>query len=200
MADPNPPSTAKLALRDQLGAARRRVPLAVLAEEARRTAEHLLAAEEVRRAATVSAYVAVGHEPGTAVLLDALRKRGVRVMLPVVRPGRVLDWAAYSGPDGLAAARFGLLEPTTPLLGPEAIATADVVLTPALAVNRDGVRLGKGGGFFDRALARVARGTFTCALLRTDEVGVDVPTEPHDLPVTAAATPEGVTRLPLPPL
>ena len=198
MPAPNPPrpAPAKVARRDQLTTARRRVPLAVLAAEAERTAEHLLATEEVRRAATVAAYVAVGHEPGTGLLLDRLRERGVRVLLPLVRPDRVLDWAPYTGPRSLAPARFGLLEPVTEPLGPDAIATADVVLVPALAVDAEGVRLGKGGGFYDRALARVPVGTFTCALLRSEEVGVDLPVEPHDRPVSAAATPDGVTRLP----
>ena len=79
-------------------------------------------------------------------------------------------------------------------LGPDAVATADVVLVPGLAVSARGDRLGRGGGCYDRALGRVPVGTFTCVLLYDDEVGVDVPTEPHDRPVTAAASPSGITR------
>jgi 5-formyltetrahydrofolate cyclo-ligase len=79
-------------------------------------------------------------------------------------------------------------------LGVEAIATADVVLVPGLAVSPDGVRLGRGGGSYDRALARVPAGTFTCALLHDGEVGCDVPVAPHDRAVAAAVTPSGVTR------
>jgi 5-formyltetrahydrofolate cyclo-ligase len=70
-----------------------------------------------------------------------------------------------------------------------------VVLVPGLAVSVDGVRLGRGGGSYDRALARVPGGTFTCVLLYDDEVGRDVPAEPHDRRVLAAATPGGVIRL-----
>jgi 5-formyltetrahydrofolate cyclo-ligase len=90
---------------------------------------------------------------------------------------------------------MGLLEPIGQRLGPDAIATADAVLVPGLAVSREGVRLGRGGGYYDRALGRVPVGTFTCILLYDDEVGVDVPAEPHDRPVLAAASPSGITRL-----
>jgi 5-formyltetrahydrofolate cyclo-ligase len=88
-----------------------------------------------------------------------------------------------------------LLEPPGPRLGPDAVATADVVLVPGLAVSRAGMRLGRGGGSYDRALGRVPVGTFTCVLLYDDEVGVEVPVEAHDRPVGFAASPSGVVRL-----
>ena len=72
--------------------------------------------------------------------------------------------------------------------------TADVVLLPGLAVSARGERLGRGGGSYDRALARVPTGTFTCVLLYDDEMGVEVPVEAHDRPVAAAARPAGITR------
>lgn len=190
------PSThpAKTALRDQLLAARRRRPLLERSEDARAIARVLTAAPEVRHAATVAAYVAVGSEPGTAPLLSALLAAGKRVVLPVTLPDRDLDWAAYAGDQDLAPARLGLLEPVSTPLGVDAIATADVVLVPGLAVSPRGERLGRGGGSYDRALARVPVGTFTCVLLHDEEVGLEVPVEPHDRPVTAAASPGGITR------
>jgi 5-formyltetrahydrofolate cyclo-ligase len=187
-------SAAKLALRDQLLTGRKRRPLLSRNSSALELAQVLTAAPEVRRAATVAAYVAVGSEPGTAALLSALVASGKRVILPVVLPSMDLDWAVYAGDQSLAPARYGLLEPTSPSLGVSAVATADVVLVPALAVSSSGARLGKGAGCYDRALARVPRGTFTCAVLYDGEVGLDVPVEPHDLPVTAAATPSGILR------
>jgi 5-formyltetrahydrofolate cyclo-ligase len=117
------------------------------------------------------------------------------VILPVLLPDGDLDWAPYDGPDGLVPASRGLLEPVTARLGPDAVATADVVLVPGLAVDTAGVRLGRGGGSYDRALARVPVGTFTCVLLYEGEVGVPVPVEPHDRAVGWAATPAGVVRL-----
>src|SRR3954453_9900842 len=102
---------AKTAMRDQLLTTRNRRPLLQRSEAARELALHLTAAPEVRRAATVAAYVAVGSEPGTAPLLHALLSAGKRVVLPVLLPDGDLDWGAYAGDQDLAPARFGLLEP-----------------------------------------------------------------------------------------
>ena len=185
----------KTALRDQLVTTRGRRSLLEVSEGARAIARHLVETSEVRRAATVAAYVSIGTEPGTGPLLDALTAMGRRVILPVVLPDLDLDWAVYDGPDGLARARRGLLEPIGERLGLEAVATADVVLTPGLAVDRTGMRLGQGGGCYDRALGRVPVGTFTCTLLYDGEVLDEVPAAPHDRRVTAVVTPgTGVTR------
>ena len=185
---------AKTALRDQLSTSRNRLSLLEVGAAARQLAAVVLEIEDVRRAATVAAYVSLGSEPGTGPLLNALRDAGKRVILPVLLPDNDLDWAVFGGDEHLVSARFGLLEPEGPRLGVDAIATADVVLVPALALGSRGERLGRGGGSYDRALGRVPVGTFTCALLYPGEVGVDVPIEPHDRPVTAAATPDGVRR------
>ena len=64
---------------------------------------------------------------------------------------------------------------------------------PALAVDRRGMRLGRGGGCYDRALGRVPRGTPVCALLHDGELLDEVPCEPHDRPVTHVVTPTGLT-------
>jgi 5-formyltetrahydrofolate cyclo-ligase len=188
-------SPAKVAVRDRLLTDRNRRPIAEVGEAGRALAEHLLASVDVRRAATVAAYVSVNGEPGTGPLLDGLRAAGKRVILPVVLPDYDLDWAVYRDPDDLAPARFGLLEPVGERLGVDAVATADVVIVPALAVSPTGVRLGRGGGCYDRALGRVPVGTFTCALLYDSEVGLDIPVEPHDRPVVYAATPSGICRV-----
>lgn len=187
-------SAAKVALRDQILTTRRRLSLNTLSAAASRTAGHLLDAPEVRRAATVAAYVSIGAEPGTGLLLDRLLDAGKRVIVPVLLPDLDLDWALYRGFSSLARAPRGLLEPVGERLGVDAVATADVVLVPGLAVSPDGLRLGRGGGSYDRALARVPVGTFTCVLLHDGECGVDVPAEPHDRRVTAAAGPWGLTR------
>ena len=185
---------AKLALRDQLVTARGRLPLAELGVRAEAVAALLLAAPEVRRAATVAAYVSVGREPGTGALLDALVAAGKRIVLPLLQADNDLDWAAYSGADGLVPAGRGLLEPTGPALGPEAVATADAVIVPGLAVDRTGLRLGRGGGSYDRALGRVPVGTFTCVVLNDEEVLGSVPAADHDRRVTAAVTQERLLR------
>jgi len=190
----DPIDGAKLALRDQLITARGRIPLADLASRAHAVSDLLMTAPEVRRAATVAAYVSVGREPGTGALLDALAAAGKRVILPLLQPDNDLDWATYTGADALAAAGRGLLEPVTPALGTEAIATADVVIVPGLAVDATGLRLGRGGGSYDRALGRVPVGTFTCVVLNDEEVLESVPAAAHDRRVTAAVTEQRLLR------
>jgi 5-formyltetrahydrofolate cyclo-ligase len=185
----------KLALRDQLVTGRGRRSLLEVSEAARAIAEQLVGTPEVRRAATVAAYVSVGTEPGTGPLLEELRELGRRVILPVLLPDNDLDWAVYEGPGELVRAGRGLLEPAGRRLGVDAVATADVVLTPGLAVDRTGMRLGRGGGSYDRVLGRVPVGTFTCALLYDGELLDEVPAESHDRRVTAVVTPTGITRL-----
>jgi 5-formyltetrahydrofolate cyclo-ligase len=186
---------AKIALRDQLLTSRRRRSLLEVGEAARAIAEHVLALPEVRRAATVAAYVSIGQEPGTGPLIERLHEAGRHVLLPVVLPDKDLDWARYDGPDALVPARMGLLEPAGPTLGVEAIARADVVLVPGLAVDPTGLRLGRGGGCYDRALTRVPVGTPVCALLFDEEIVDRVPAAPHDRRVNAVATPSGVRVL-----
>jgi 5-formyltetrahydrofolate cyclo-ligase len=189
--DPVLVDAAKTALRDQLLTARHRRPLTEVGGCARALAEVALAQTEVRRAATVAAYVAVGSEPGTGPLLEALTAAGKRVILPVLRPDLDLDWGTWRGSSSLAPARMGLLEPVDQL-GLEAVATADVVLVPGLSASPSGERLGRGGGSYDRALARVPVGTPVWVVLYDEEVGLTLPTAPHDRPVTGALTP---TRL-----
>jgi 5-formyltetrahydrofolate cyclo-ligase len=135
--------------------------------------------------ATVAAYVPMTGEPGGADLPEALARAAVTVLLPVVQADRDLDWVAYLGPSSLAPAALGLTEPVGPGLGVDAVAGADVVIVPALAVDRSGMRLGRGGGSYDRALARVRGGTRVVALLYPGELMAAVPTEPHDRPVHA---------------
>ena len=188
-------AVAKSALRDQVQAARKRRPLDAAARFAADVRDVAMAWSPVRDAATVTAYVSVGSEPGTGLLLDALVAAGKRVLLPVVVTGLDLDWVVYTGRSGLVPAVRGLLEPVGPRLGKEAIAQADVVLVPGTAVSSDGARLGQGGGCYDRALPRVTPGTPVAVVLYDDEVGLAVPRDPHDVRVGFALTSSGVAPL-----
>ena len=184
----------KIALRDQLTTVRRRRSLVEVGAAAQAIADHLLASIVMQRAATIAAYVSIGTEPGTGPLLDAWEAAARRAILPIVLPDKDLDWAVYRGSASLKTARLGLLEPLGEPLGLEAIATADVVLTPGLAVDRTGMRLGRGGGCYDRALGRVPVGTPVLTLLYDDEVLDAVPGGDHDRRVSGVVTPaSGIT-------
>jgi 5-formyltetrahydrofolate cyclo-ligase len=185
--------SGKWELRRRLVAARRGVPAAVREVEAAALASVPLP----RRPGTVCAYWPVGFEPGSRELLDGLVRRGSRVLLPVVDSLGPLQWAEYTGAGSLQRGPLGLLEPTGPLLGRTAIAAAVLVLVPALAVDRTGVRLGRGGGHYDRTLPLASPGTPLVAIVRDDEMLAALPVQPHDIPVTAALTP-GRGLIPLP--
>lgn len=140
-------------------------------------------------AATVCAYVPVGTEPGSVALLDALRAAGRRVLLPIVTGREPLDWGVYFGADSLVPGPYGLREPSGLRLGRGAVANADAVLIPALAVDRQGVRLGRGAGHYDRSLGAVTAPRI--AIVRDEEYVDRLPAEPHDVLMTAVLTPSG---------
>jgi 5-formyltetrahydrofolate cyclo-ligase len=143
----------------------------------------------------VAAYLAMAGEPPTAAILDELSAAGHRVLLPVLRRDLDLDWALHrtdSGTSPLRPGRFGLQEPSGPAEGVAAIRGAQLVIVPALAVDRDGRRLGRGGGSYDRALARVRPGVPVVALLHDGELVDQVPAAAHDRRVTHVALPSGL--------
>ena len=137
---------------------------------------------------TLAAFVPDPIEPGAGRLPDAYARTGARVLLPVIPPtGRILDWAVYGG--ALEPGRFGLSEPPGPRLGAVAIGEAEAVVVPALAVDRFGIRLGRGGGYYDRALVHARPDAALVTVVFDDERVDELPRELHDRPVTAVVTP-----------
>ncbi len=186
----------KVALRRELAARRDQINDPERAASGRSLRDAVLSLPEIQMAGTVAAYISVGSEPETRGLVYALWKRGTYVLLPLLRPDYDLDWASYEGPESLAAGPHGLLQPTEPPRGVRAVASADLVIVPALAVDHAGRRLGRGGGSYDRALARVGAAVPTVALIYDDELVDEVPAGPLDQRVRMAARPrQGITRL-----
>jgi 5-formyltetrahydrofolate cyclo-ligase len=138
---------------------------------------------------TVCGYVPVGTEPGSLELLDGLVAAGHRVLLPVVTGLAPLDWAEYRNAAGLVPGPHGLRQPAGERLGPAEVGTAEVVLVPALAVDRRGVRLGRGAGHYDRSLPLASQNAALIAVVRDAELVTELPAEPHDVRMTAALTP-----------
>jgi 5-formyltetrahydrofolate cyclo-ligase len=139
----------------------------------------------------VALYVSMGPEPQTGALIDWLLATGHEVLLPILYADNDLGWGIAPGAADLVPGRLGLSEPPIDL-GSNAIATADLVICPAVAVARNGVRLGRGGGSYDRALARIRPGTPIWAAVYDAEIVDALPSAPHDHLVDAALTP---TRL-----
>ncbi|MBC6460589.1 5-formyltetrahydrofolate cyclo-ligase [Actinomadura sp. HBU206391] len=164
------------------------------AAAARSIRDALLSRPEVEMAASVAAYASLLNEPDTRGLLFALWKRGTYVLLPRLLPDRDLDWATYEGPDSLVPGPHGLLQPTAEARGVRAVEAADVVIVPSLAVDRSGMRLGRGGGSYDRALARVGPQILTVGLVYDAELVDALPAAPHDRRLSAVVTPSGGFR------
>ncbi|ASU82439.1 5-formyltetrahydrofolate cyclo-ligase [Nocardiopsis gilva YIM 90087] len=177
-------------MRRTITAARRAMPEAQRAEAGSAIRDAVSALPELSMGGTVALYYSVGTEPDTRKLITTLWKQGTYVLLPIYLPGGDLDWAAYDGPDSLAPAGYGLLEPTGHRYGPDAVRRAAAVVCPALAVDHAGRRLGKGAGCYDRALARVGPNTLTLAVIYDTEFVESVPAEAHDRPVRAVVTPQ----------
>ena len=167
----------KAAVRAEVATRRKARPQPERDAAAAALVEQVLALPELAAAGTVTAYESFPTEPGTGPLLHALRARGVRALLPVLRDDNDLAWVS----DGAE-------------LGVEAVRTANVVICPAVAATPDGRRLGRGGGSYDRVLTRVDRSTLTVALLHDDEVVDELPTDPHDRSVDVVVTPTRTLR------
>ena len=141
-------------------------------------------------ATRVACYAGFGSEPPTRPLLDGLRGAGVTVLLPVIAEGD-LEWAPYAGWEDLVTGPLGAPEPSAGRRPSAWLTQAQVVVVPALAVDTAGNRLGRGAGFYDRALAAVERRRIV-AIVFDDEVLATVPAEARDRPVGAVLTPSGL--------
>lgn len=143
----------------------------------------------------VAAYAPLASEPGGKAWLTAVAAASQQVWLPLSMPDGTLLWASYHGDEATRAGALGIAEPVGPQFNSTVLAGLDVVLVPAMAVDRRGFRLGKGAGYYDRALAGVD--TDTLVLVFDGEVREDVSAEPHDAVMNAVLTQSGVSALPL---
>lgn len=142
----------------------------------------------------VACYLSMPDEPGTSALIDLLRQRGVRITVPRVQ-GLSLEWVEWTDTTTFTAGAFGISEPEGPPLS-HGLDDCDAIVIPALAVSHAGMRLGQGGGYYDRALESVPLqsdgGPARIALVFDDEILDAVPHEPHDSRMDNAVTPERV--------
>jgi 5-formyltetrahydrofolate cyclo-ligase len=163
---------------------------------ARAFRRHLLARVAELPAGPVALYVSLGGEPDTTLAIEELRAQGCAVWLPVQRTDQGLDWAAFEGWDELHPGPHRIREPSGRRLPIDELRSASLVVIPALAVDHQGRRLGRGAGCYDRTLARLrSSGAIgappTCALVYESEVVPVLPAQPHDEPVDEVITPQG---------
>jgi 5-formyltetrahydrofolate cyclo-ligase len=140
-------------------------------------------------ARSVSCFLSTPSEPGTHPFVEAAVARGIRVLLPISRDDGLLDWAVAT-PDGdIAEGLFGLPEPVGEVLGPIAVNDVDLMIIPAAAVDRSGMRMGWGRGYFDKTIGSMERCPPVYAVIFDTELVDEVPRDVHDQPVTGVVTP-----------
>jgi 5-formyltetrahydrofolate cyclo-ligase len=140
-------------------------------------------------ARSISCFLSTTTEPGTRDFVRAAVRRGIRVLLPVTRADGLLDWAVATDDDEIAEGLFGLPEPTGELLGPIAVNDVDLMIIPAAAVDRGGMRMGWGRGYFDKTIGSMEKCPPVYAVIYDSEVLDLLPREVHDQPVTGVVTP-----------
>ena len=183
----------KESLRAELLAKRRCRDAASTQQDAQALAAHALSLGSVTGANRVAAYLSMPGEPPTDELISDLVARGTEVIVPVVREDGYLDWVVWHPNAVMRISAVGSSEPDGPRLGPHALHDCAQIFVPALAIDHEGNRLGRGGGFYDRALATADAPK--AALLFDTEILSAVPHEPHDISVDAAVCPGGVFRI-----
>lgn len=156
---------------------------------------HLINSKEISLAKVIASYISYGDEPNTKELNQEIVASGKKLLLPRITQTQNepdLEWVPWNGKDENLKKNGRLLEPIgAPDIDRNHI---DVVIVPALRIDREGYRLGQGGGFYDRALPHLT--AWTIALVFPEEIsGQPLPRESHDVPVNAYATHDMVVRI-----
>ena len=181
----------KKALRARVRAERDAFPAAERARRSEDIARRLFDLPGLLGARTVMVFSSFGSEVETGPIIERLAAEGVLVALPRVEGHRIVA-VAYSPGDPLSRASFGAMEPTgSRVIGPKEI---DVVVTPGLAFDRRGYRVGYGGGFYDGFLRRTRRDALRVGICFAPQVVDEVPSGGTDRPVRVIVTDEEVIR------
>lgn len=140
-------------------------------------------------ARSVSCFLSTSTEPDTRAFIRGAMARGIRVLLPITRADGLLDWSVATPGGDVAVGLFGLPEPVGEVLGPIAVGDVDLLIIPAAAVDRTGMRLGWGRGYFDKTIGSMQRCPPVYAVVFDAELLDEVPRDVHDQPVTGIVTP-----------
>lgn len=182
---------AKARLRAEIRLRRRGRPVGEQEAATAGLTEQLIALVRHRGPALVGCYLSGGDEPNTRPFLGWAAANGVDVLVPVSRRDGLLDWVpATGGPEQLGL--FGISEMVGEVVPAGVFQSVDLLLIPAAAVDRSGMRMGWGRGYFDRALASLEEPPAVFAVVYDEEFLDSVPSEDHDRPVDGVITPSGI--------
>jgi 5-formyltetrahydrofolate cyclo-ligase len=184
-------SQEKRALRAELRERRRIMPSTEREAAAAGLTANLERLAQEHGVRSLAAYLSRPDEPNIRPFLRWAHDRGIRVLLPVSRIDGLLDWAPYDGGEE-EDDPFGMPAPTSALLSPNAICEVDLILVPAASVDRTGMRLGWGRGYFDKTLGSMEKRPPVYAVLFESELVHEVPAEVHDQRVDGVVRPSGI--------
>ena len=146
-------------------------------------------------AKSVSCFLSTPAEPGTQEFIQGALRRGIRVLLPITRADGLLDWAVATEDADVTEGLFGMPEPVAELLSPLALNDVDLLIIPAAAVDRSGMRLGWGRGYFDKTIGSMENCPPVYAVIFDSELLDEVPRDLHDQPVDGVVTPTQIIDL-----
>ncbi|AND17142.1 5-formyltetrahydrofolate cyclo-ligase [Rathayibacter tritici] len=184
----------KRALRAELRERRRTQTSTAREQAAEQITTHLIELATRLGAHSLACYLSAADEPSTRPFLGWAESHGIRVLFPISRQDGLLDWAVGDGhteTQGL----FGMPEPVGQLLGPIAINDVDLIVVPAATVDRQGMRMGWGRGYFDKTLGSMEKCPPVYAVVFDSELVDRVPSEVHDQAVDGVVTPSGIVDL-----
>lgn len=187
---------AKRALRADLRERRQQRTAPAADAETEALTAHLDALVERVGARSLSCYLPTSTEPETRPFMRAAIARGIRVLLPITRSDGLLDWTLADPQGEIAEGLFGTPEQAGELLSPLAVGEVDLMLIPAAAVDRNGMRLGWGRGYFDKTLGSMQNPPPVYAVIFDSEIVDDVPRDVHDQPVDGVVTPSRILTFP----
>lgn len=187
--DRNAVDDVKRALRADLRERRQTLSAAARESAGAGVLQQLDALSAAHRVTSLSCFLSTNAEPDTRAFVREAVRRGIRVLLPVTRVDGLLDWAVATEDGEIAEGLFGLPEPVGELLGPIAVNDVDLMIVPAAAVDRHGMRLGWGRGYFDKTIGSMQKCPPVYAVVYDSEILDDVPTDVHDQPVDGVVTP-----------
>jgi 5-formyltetrahydrofolate cyclo-ligase len=154
--------------------------------------KQLLLLVERTKPTRVATYLSFGSEPSTKLFITELLKLKIEVLVPKVT-GEELNWFRFDGLSAVSSA-LGMQEPDGSVLERVALLQTDLLVIPALAVDRSGNRLGRGKGYFDRALSGGAIKQ-SYAICYESEFLETLPSEEHDQKVQSLVTEQAIHDL-----
>jgi 5-formyltetrahydrofolate cyclo-ligase len=144
-----------------------------------------------KNAKIVCLYASLPNEPVVEFLWDELHGGEKKVCYPRI-DGERLNVISVTHPDELAASRWRLREPDLSAPNLQSLEKIDLILVPGLAFSRSGERLGRGGGYYDRLLARESLQAFKLGVCFDLQIFPELPVESHDRQVDALVSESGV--------